>query len=225
MSYANVLVAIPAYNEELYIKKVIEEARKYAPVVVVDDGSNDKTAEIAASLGTRVISHKVNRGYGAAIQSCFAYALEQKADVLITIDGDGQHYPGDIPRLLDEFYTHNCDVVIGSRFLGSQENMPEYRKAGIKIINWLANFACKTSLTDYQSGFRCYGKRALSLPLKNNCMSVSVEFLIKARREGLIVREIPIKCYYHRNSSTYNPVIHGFTVALSTILLRIKNLC
>ena len=126
---------IPAYNEESHIESLIQSARNYVDqIVVCDDGSTDDTASIAKKSGAVVISHKTNQGYGAAIISLFEYARNNNAQIMITLDGDGQHDPKQIPLLLDTLTRHNVDVVIGSRFLNQNTEAPGYRKRGIKII-------------------------------------------------------------------------------------------
>ena len=112
-----VVVGIPAYNEEKTIARVVLEAQKYADVVVVcDDGSADLTKQIAERLGADVVRHEQNSGYGAAIQTLFKRAKELRADVLVTLDGDGQHDPEEIPQLITPILTGNAEVVLGSRF-------------------------------------------------------------------------------------------------------------
>ena len=133
------LICIPAFNEEKNIEKIITSCKKFVDnVVVCDDGSNDNTLKLASDVGAVVLQHKTNKGYGAAISTLFDYARDKKADVMITIDGDGQHDPDQIPLLLDAITKHNFDVVIGSRFLDDKD-IPKYRKAGIKIITSAAN--------------------------------------------------------------------------------------
>jgi len=127
-----IIVAIPAYNEEETIAKEVLKAKKYADkIIVCDDGSADSTAEIAKSLGVDVIRHKRNLGYGAAIQSLFERAKRLDFDVLITLDGDGQHNPDDIPKVIKPIIDDEADIVIGSRFVGdSLFAMPWYRRIG-----------------------------------------------------------------------------------------------
>jgi glycosyltransferase involved in cell wall biosynthesis len=113
-----VILAIPAYNEEVAIGSVVARSKKYVDkVIVVDDGSKDHTVEIAKLVGAEVVSHKVNGGYGAAIKTCFEAAKANCADAMIIIDADGQHNPDDIPTLINEMVTRKSDIVIGSRFV------------------------------------------------------------------------------------------------------------
>lgn len=221
---ANILAAIPCYNTENYIADVIAKTKQYVnEIIIIDDGSIDKTAEIASSLGATVVRHLHNKGYGAAIQSCFKTAKKEQADILITLDGDGQHDPSNIPTLLAPVLKGETDLVIGSRFMHSNM-IPKYRQFGIKIINNLWNFGSKIKLSDTQSGFRVYSKKLLdSLTLTEDGMSISIEILEKSRREKINIIEVPISCSYHINQ-TFNvkAFSHGFTVALSVIKIRMS---
>ena len=211
------VACIPAYNEEKTIASVVVQALKYVDqVVVCDDGSEDMTSEIATGLGAAVIRHERNMGYGMALQSLFKEARRLGADIMVTLDGDGQHDPKEIPRLVKPFESGDVDIVIGSRFLdGSHSEAPRWRKAGIRLITDLTS---NGKLTDAQSGFRAYNKRALdSLVLTDEGMGVSTEVLLKAMEQGLSVVEVPVSVSYDSASSTRNPVVHGLIVVLSTV--------
>ena len=215
-----ITVGIPAYNEEKNIAGIITKLKKYTnDIIVCDDGSNDLTREIAEGLGATVISHKTNKGYGAAINSLFLKAKELKTEVLVTFDADGQHRIEDIPIVIEPIKNNEAGLVIGSRFLDTKsEDMPNYRKVGIKIITKVTNLSIKKDLTDSQSGFRAYGMKALQeiIPADEG-MGVSTEILIKANNIGLKIAEVPIKVSYSGNTSTHDPVSHGTSVILSTI--------
>tara|TARA_Y100000590_G_scaffold351098_1_gene403223 strand:+ start:2200 stop:3087 length:888 start_codon:yes stop_codon:yes gene_type:complete len=215
-----ITVGIPAYNEEKNIAGIITKLKKYTnDIIVCDDGSDDLTKEIAEGLGATVISHKTNKGYGAAINSLFLKAKELKTEVLVTFDADGQHRIEDIPTVTEPIKNNEAELVIGSRFLDTKsEDMPNYRKVGIKIITKVTNLSIKKDLTDSQSGFRAYGMKALQeiIPADEG-MGVSTEILIKANNIGLKIAEVPIKVSYSGNTSTHDPVSHGTSVILSTI--------
>jgi glycosyltransferase involved in cell wall biosynthesis len=216
-----VVAGVPAYNEEKNIAKVIVSVKKHVDAVVVcDDGSSDMTSEIAASLGADVITHERNLGYGAAIASLFRRARELKADVMVTIDGDGQHNPDDIPRLVGPVIAGEADAVIGSRFkdgASSSPQMPGYRKLGVKVITRSTNAISGQDISDSQSGFRAYSARALDLISPSEMgMGASVEILLKAEEEQLSVREVPTRIKYDEKPET-NPVYHGAEVVLSTV--------
>ena len=213
------LACIPAYNEESHIESLVKSAKNHVDqVVVCDDGSTDNTASIAKNAGAIVISHKTNKGYGAAIISLFNYARENNAEVMITIDGDGQHNPDQIPLLLNTISQHNVDVVIGSRFLNNTIEAPGYRQRGIKIITSAANYGTDLKVSDSQSGFRAYSKIAINAihPTEEG-MSVSTEILLKISNKGLSLAEVPITVSYDGDTSQHNPISHGLSVIANTI--------
>ena len=214
-----ITIGIPAYNEEKNIAKIIIKLKKITDsIIVCDDGSSDMTSEIAKNLGVIVISHKKNMGYGAAIRTIFEKSAEIGSDILVTFDADGQHKVEDVSRVLRPLENSEADIVIGSRFLGKQSNVPNYRKLGIKVITQVTNSSIKTKLTDSQSGFRAYSKQVLSkISLSEIGMGISTEILIKASSEGLRITEVPITILYSGDTSTHNPVSHGTSVLFSTI--------
>lgn len=226
-----IVVGVPAYNEEKTIAKVVLGAQKYAHVVVVcDDGSSDMTGEIAERLGAVVVRHKKNFGYGAALQSLFKRARDLNADVLVTIDSDGQHNPEEIPQLVKPIEAGVAEVVFGSRFMdenGTSE-MPAYRQLGVKVITKLANGYDKNGVSDGQSGFRAYGKTALSrLSMSEKGMGASIELLREVRKTGLRVVEVPISCKYSSSlgteTSSENSVTHGLSLLWSIIKLVVED--
>lgn len=225
------VVGIPAFNEEKTIARVVLEAQKYADTVVVcDDGSADLTGKIAEHLGAVVIRHEHNSGYGAAMQSLFEKARELNADVLITLDSDGQHDPAEIPRLIKPIEDGAAEVVLGTRFIDKKgtSDMPLYRKLGIKVITKLTNSNSKNVVSDAQSGFRAYDKHALnSLSMSENGMSASVEILRAIEKSGLKICEVPISCKYGESigvkTSTENPVAHGIGLIMSIVKLVVED--
>ena len=214
------IVAMPAYNESHVITEVIMGCKKYVDrVIVVDDGSSDNTAEIAESLGGYVVRHEVNKGYGAALKSCFKLAREFHADAMVIIDSDGQHNPDEIPRLLEPL-KHGADLVIGSRFInGNGKNVPTYRKIGMKILDIVTYFAGGIHVTDSQSGFRAYGKKAIeNIWFKGNDMSAGSEILLYTRDHNLKFVEVEIHCRYDlEQCSSQNPFSHGLKVMLQIL--------
>ena len=224
-----VVVGIPAFNEEHSIAHIVIEAQKFADAVIVcDDGSSDLTAKIAERLGADVVRHEKNSGYGAAIKSLFKRALEFGADVLVTIDGDGQHNPDEIPDIIKPITQGTADVVIGSRFvdsLGTAE-MPFYRRVGAKVITKLVNGSSKTGVKDSQSGFRAYNRQALQhLSIFEDGMGASVEILLEASKRNLKICEVPSTCKYNTGeiaTSTENPITHGMGVIASIIRLIVE---
>ncbi len=178
-----ITVGIPAYNEEKNIVKIISQIKEItSSIIVCDDHSTDDTNKIVKSLGVDVITHSKNMGYGSAIKSIFAKAKEIDSDILVTMDADGQHRIEDLKKILEPVLSETVDVCIGSRFLEKNvENVPSYRKVGIKVLTKLTNVSLKESITDSQSGFRAYGKKAISeiIPTESG-MGISNEILLKA---------------------------------------------
>ena len=214
---------MPAYNEEKRIVDVLTRARLHVDLVIVcDDGSDDETSEIAASLGAKVVKHDTNRGYGAALRTLFECALETGADYIVTIDADGQHNPDDIPILLEPLRQNVFDMVIGSRFLGDGAKFtPIWRKLGIEIIN---KVSMDGRISDTQSGFRAYTRRALlSLNLCDRGMGVSTEILLQVKEKRLRIGEVPTLIRYYEDSSTHNPFLHGLSVIYSTVRHTVTN--
>jgi len=212
------LICIPAYNEETNIGKIIKNCKKFADkVVVCDDGSIDYTAELAKKEGAIVLQHEKNQGYGSAIATLFDYSRKENADVIVTIDADGQHDPNEIPLLFNAITKHNVDVAIGSRFLNDNDT-PGYRKAGIKIITSATNYSTNLKVSDSQSGFRAYSNLAINeiVPTETG-MSVSTEILLKVSNKGLSLAEVPITVSYDGDTSTQNPVSHGTSVFATTM--------
>lgn len=214
------IAAMPAYNEERSIAKMVLGAKKHVDtVVVVDDGSSDATSEIAEALGAHVVRHPKNLGYGGAIRSCFETARSLGAEKMVIIDSDGQHDPAEIPKLLEPL-NDGIDIVIGSRFCeGNGRDIPAYRKVGMKVLDTATNFAGGISVSDSQSGYRAYGKRAIeSIRITGDGMSAGSEILLQIKDKDLSFAEVPINCSYDvERASTQGPVRHGVGVLLTLL--------
>lgn len=217
-----VTAVIPAYNEEANILDVVSMASKYCDrIIVVDDCSKDKTAQIAEEAGAEVLVHSHNKGAGAATKAGLWQARE--SDIIVTLDGDGQHKPEEIPRLLSPIINDKADIVIGSRFL-KPFKVQKYRKFGIDVITWLYNIGHKQKITDGQSCFRAFSSYAAELIyIEEDDFGFSTEFLIKARLLRFRITEVPISCIYrnYEQDSTLNPLRHGLGVAWKTIKWRV----
>lgn len=218
-----IVVCIPAFNEEGNIGKIVGMVQAQgAEVIVCDDGSSDSTYSEAVAARAKVVRHPYNKGYGAAIKTLFAAAKESGADVMVTIDSDGQHNPDQIPAVVKPILEEGYDIVIGSRFLnaGDRKKVPAYRSFGIKTITKIAQLTSYNKpLTDAQSGFRAYSKSALEkIDLVEDGMAVSTEILMRAGQRNLLVKEVPITIRYDvENASTHNPLVHGIGVLVTMI--------
>ena len=214
-----ITIGIPAFNEEKHLPQILTELKEITnSIIVCDDGSTDNTSIIAKKFGAEVIKHKKNLGYGSAIKSIFQVASEINSDILVTFDADGQHRIEDINKVIQPIKDEEADIVIGSRFLNNNNDVPGYRKIGIKLITQVTNASIKKHFTDSQSGFRAYKKQVLdNIVLTEQGMGISTEILIKASEKKFRITEIPIKILYEGNTSTHNPVSHGTSVLISTI--------
>lgn len=230
---AEVAVAIPAYNEEATVGDIVTRVTKHVDdVIVVDDGSSDDTATVAERAGATVIEHGRNRGYGAALQTAFTEAARRGVERFVVLDGDGQHDPEDVPRLLRELRESDADIVIGSRFHDDDDfHVPFYRRFGLWIINVLTNLSLGTVrprswISDTQSGFRAYsGKAVQSLATDRtlgNGMSASTDILYHANDSGYEIDEIGTAIRYDGDgTSTQSPVQHGLEL-VGNILKTVK---
>lgn len=218
------MVGIPAYNEAEMIAEIVTAADRYADeVVVVDDGSDDETVERAKRAGATVIAHGSNRGYGATLGTIFEHARDTGSEQLVILDGDGQHDPDDIPKLLEAQRRYGADIIVGSRFVGDSETrLPTYRRLGLLVINALTNAGIRlrystTTAADTQSGFRAYGRDAIETFARSgeigDGMGASLDILFRAAREGFEVGEVPTNIEYDmENPSSQHPLMHGLTL-------------
>lgn len=217
---------MPAFNEEKNIAPLITKIAQLGyQVLVCDDASTDSTVMIAEKMGAIVVKHSTNKGYGGAIKTLFSKTRELNADVLVTIDADGQHDYRDIQLLISSIKEKQADIVIGSRFLNKKTKMPKYREIGIKALTKFTNTIQDLDVSDSQSGFRAYSKKAIeSLSLTEDSMGVSTEILIKGAQQKLKIIEVPITVSYNGDTSTHNPISHGLGVFGTTLkLISIKH--
>lgn len=215
-----IVAAIPAYNEEIALGSVILCAKRYVDtVIVIDDGSSDKTSEIARLAGAVVIRHDTNQGKGKALRDAFLCARETGADILVCLDADGQHNPDEIPVLLATIKNGSADMVIGSRFLDVKNSVPKYRRAGQEVLNYLTNSVSHFRVTDSQSGFRAFSKKAIgSLSFEEEGIGIESYLQRAAYDQHLRVAEVPVTCRYDvEHASKMGSVRHGFSV-VNTLL-------
>jgi glycosyltransferase involved in cell wall biosynthesis len=197
-SPSSVWVVCPAYNEEATIGRVVTSVRNAGlNIVVVDDGSVDRTRDLAGTAGAAVVRHPINLGQGAALKTGIDYALSQGADILVTFDADGQHRISDVSALLDALARERVDFALGSRFLSHSPNVP----IGRRILLWGATlFTTMTTglrLTDTHNGLRAFTRRgAAALRLRQNRMAHASEILADIAASGRHYVEIPVTIDY-----------------------------
>jgi len=194
----SVWIVIPCYNEGRMIAETIASVREWLPnVVAVDDGSSDNTADQARCAGAQVLRHPINLGQGAALVTGIRYALLQNADFIVTFDADGQHRPQDIQVLLRTAQEKNADVVLGSRFLGSADNMPWSRRLLLRAATAYIRLLSGLELTDAHNGLRLFSRKAAGqLRMKQNRMAHASEILEWLGGSGLRVVEAPVRIIY-----------------------------
>jgi glycosyltransferase involved in cell wall biosynthesis/predicted RNA-binding Zn-ribbon protein involved in translation (DUF1610 family) len=226
---SSVLVALPAYNEAKTVADVVEEAEAYADeVLVVDDGSDDDTADRAAAAGATVVEHETNGGYGAALKTIFREAYRRDVDHLVIIDSDGQHDPSDIPQLIDRQWSSGAELVIGSRFVdGAETDMPVYRRFGLEVINGLINLSLgvvrpSSTVSDTQCGFRAYDRRAIRTLAHDDRigegMDASIDILFHAHQHDYRIEEVPTTVSYDvEDANNHNPLYHGYQLVKNVL--------
>lgn len=218
-----VFALIPALNAEESIAAVIRDCKAVnEDVVVIDDGSADRTAEIARAAGAQVVSHPVNRGKGAALKTGFAYAIEHGFDAVITLDADGQHLPREIPKFLAAYAETGADLIIGGRAHLFGEMLPRRRFANRFSARCIA-YAAKTNVTDSQSGFRLYSTRLLAaIRLRSDGFDMESEVIVQAGCRGFKVITIPIDLGFVDGQSTshYKPL--GDTLRIAWTVIRAR---
>ena len=216
--HSDIVAAIPCFNEELFIGSVVLKARDYVDqVIVIDDGSTDRTILVAEKAGAKVIKHDRNKGKGVAVGTAFQYAREIGCKALVLLDGDGQHEPAFIPSLIKPVLDGNADMVVGSRYLNIKSSIPGYRTWGHRLLTFLTNLGSRVKLTDSQSGFRAFSAKAIeALTFAEKGLSVESEMQFLANEAGLRVTEIPISIGYHSKAKR-SPLAHGIGILNSIV--------
>ncbi len=222
------VAVIPAYNEEGSIARVILRARPYVDrVIVCDDGSTDMTFMIAKELGARVVRHGENQGKGEALRTLSKEIMELGPDIIVTLDGDGQHDPDQIPMLVKPIETGESDVVVGSRYIdGAKMNAPLYRRFGLRVINFLYKKVAGVRTKDTQSGFRAYSQKAFKYMIACDAKGYGIEGeqLVLAAKNGLRVMEVPILANYSGLAATSkkSPLLHGMDLISTLVRLVVE---
>jgi glycosyltransferase involved in cell wall biosynthesis len=204
---SRVLVLIPAYNEASRVGRVIVEARRHLPVLVVDDGSTDETHLIAENAGATVIRQQSNKGKGSALKAGFGYALDAGFEAVVTLDADGQHDPAEIPNFLAAFKDGQAELIIGARVF---RQMPLIRR----VANWLGmksfSWAMSQPIPDNQSGYRLIRRGLLQdlIVSDQEGFEFEVEMIVTCIQKGYELEWVTIRTIYAGESSHINPVKH-----------------
>lgn len=224
---AVITAVIPAYNEERTIAQVVEESRRHASeVLVVDDGSEDATADLAMRAGASIIRIPRNSGKGNALSIGMSTAAKNGSDVIVCLDGDGQHDPDDIPRIVQPILDDKADMVIGSRFLRmeSKDLIPAYRRMGQNVLTYATNLGNVVKITDSQSGFRAFKKDIVTaFEYNESGMGIESEMARSAASMGIRIEEVPIMARYDGlETSTLKPTSHGMSV-IGSVLREVRS--
>lgn len=230
----SVLVVIPAFNEAKNIVSVIRSVQKHAPgveIVVINDGSRDATAFLAATAGAQVVSHPFNMGYGAACQTGFKYACRKGYDYVVQMDGDGQHEPACIPDLLKAVQNPDVDIVLGSRWLGLADYKgPLLRKFGKFFFAFLASIITKHKVTDPTTGYQAMKRRVVQF----YCSEVypvdypDADMIIMLDRSGFRVKEVPVIMYLNDTGQSMHaglikPIYYGMKMMMSITMTLLRD--
>lgn len=208
MKEAKILALIPAYNESLRVAGVVAGALVHLPVLVVDDGSRDDTADQARTAGAALLTQNPNQGKGAALQAGFRWAMAEGYEAVVTLDADGQHNPAEIPKFLQAYETYQADLVIGQR---NFSQMPPLRR----LANWLGgltfSWALGQPIPDNQSGYRLLSRRLMTTLLDHNFergFEYEVEMITICVRQGFVLAWVSIQTIYAGETSHINPLEH-----------------
>lgn len=210
-----VIAVIPAYNEELAVGSVVLRTKQFVNhVIVLDDGSKDLTASIAEHAGAEVIRLSKNHGKSYAVLRGFDRARQLNADIVVMIDGDGQHHPEEIPSLIAPILKGVADLVIGSRFLDNGNKIPFYRKIGQKTLDRFTKMASSCDIVDSQSGFRALSSQALDrFTIEPDGYAIESAMISHLSDQGIRIVEVPINVKYEvPNKHKKNFFTHGWSV-------------
>lgn len=217
-------VVIAAYNEASVIEGVVREVvGVYQHVVVVDDGSRDGTFEAARRATPFVLRHPLNCGQGAALQTGIDFALARGAVVIVTFDADGQHRVEDIAAMIAPIQRGECDVTLGSRFLGSTIDMPFKRRVALKLAVLFTRWVNRIDVTDAHNGFRAFSRRAAAkIRIRMDRMAHASEIMDQIRIHRLAYREVPVQIRYTEYSLKKGQSLRGaFKILVHYLIGRV----
>ncbi|AJC72254.1 MAG: HAD-IA family hydrolase [Thermococcus sp.] len=220
-------VVVPAYNEEKTLPAVLNDLLRYfrrEEIVVVNDGSRDRTREIAESYGVHVLNHLVNRGLGGALGTGLAFAVRKGAELILTFDADGQHLVSDALRVMRPVAEGKADFAVGSRLKGDTSEMPLVKKFGNFVLDVITAIFARKYVSDSQSGLRCFNRECAS-KIRITCdrYAVSSEIIIEASKHGCRIVEVPIKAVYTEYSMKKGTnVMEGVKIALNLLFDKLR---
>lgn len=227
-----ILILIPAYNEAARIGGVVGQVREAHPeydVLVVNDGSQDSTADAARTAGAEVASHPFNMGYGVTIQTGYKYAFRNGYDVLVQMDGDGQHAPAFIPQLMAPVLAGETDFALGSRFLGLESYEPSLaRRVGMVFFRGLVSLLIRQPITDSTSGFQAFNRRVIRFFTTEvfPCDYPDADMLLTLHRAGFRIREVPVRMHANVEGksmhSGWKPLYYLFKMLLSLFVTLLR---
>jgi glycosyltransferase involved in cell wall biosynthesis len=203
------LALIPAYNEATRVADVVTGAMAHLPVLVVDDGSTDATAEMAEEAGASVLSQVRNQGKGAALRAGFRWALDRGYEAVLTLDADGQHDPNEIPEFLRAYAEHRADLIIGARDF---DQIPWVRRLANTLGRWTFSWALGQPVLDNQSGYRLISRRLLEATLssRESGFEFEVEMIVTCVELGYALEWVSIRTIYAGEKSHINPLKHVY---------------
>ena len=217
----NVLAIIPAYNEGENIGLVISATLKHLPVLVIDDGSSDETARIAASNGAKVLHQVPNQGKGVALRKGFEHAIEAGYQAVVTLDADGQHDPHEIPTFMRAYQQSRADLIIGERHFSP---IPTIRRLANTLGKWSFSWAVGQSIGDNQSGYRMISRRMMEAVLgsQESGFEFEVEMIVVCIQKGYTLEWVPIRTIYSGEGSHIQPLKHIFEFTTMVLKTRWK---
>jgi glycosyltransferase involved in cell wall biosynthesis len=232
LSETDILILIPAFNEQLSIGEVVKGVRSYlerARILVVDDGSSDRTSTVAQEAGACVVRHPFNLGVGTALQTGYKYAVQNGFSYVIQLDADGQHSPSFLPRFIEKLRETEADLIIGSRFLaGNTTRIPFARKAGNALFAWIVTVLIGEKLSDPTSGFRALKSTVLQFCIGDTYGFdyPDADFLLTIHKMGFRIEEIPIDVLERRNGISQHhglkPIYYTIKMFLSIFITLIR---
>ena len=227
-----VIVVMPAYNAEKTLERTLDDIPRdwVDEIILVDDGSRDRTVEIARGLGLRVFVHEKNKGYGGNQKTCYSEALKLGGDIMVMVHPDHQYDPTVMPQLITPLLNNECDAVFGSRMLGGQPlegGMPKWKYLGNIFLTALENAAFYMYLTEYHSGLRAYSRRYLEtvkFELNSDDFVFDSEIIAQGVTHKMRIREIPITTRYFEEASKIGflrSVVYGLSIIKTLVKFKL----